>query len=706
MTAKIPPKIKLKSTAPFPSLNPTSHFSQRLSQNQNSLAGQISLLIGMLISTFLFFFAFVIHTGVLVNAKINLQNAADLAAYAGAAVQARQLNQISFLNYEMRRQFKKFLFRIHVLGQMGYPQFPTSGGDPGPMVGPAFNNGTPRRDPVTCVIFNPNENYCQVAANAGALPSINLPPVVGGGFDPISSSLNEQLRNLEAIRQGGCVAIGQTNLLLNFAWLYNADPNLTQFPNSGNLTSDQIQTFSILKPMIEGLGIVPQEILLKYRIQTLVNYVNTSPQTGLTLARASQLMQEKDAAGLERAAQAFYSAYYTLGNHTFNDPTAILMDELLPASSSQANLLKLQELKQSFETYALDLQIGANNVISTSQQACTASRVTLGTGPFTVGFSKDPSSLTYYAVRLRAKAHLLFSPLGDITLQAYSAAMPFGSRIGPKDNTTVASFGYPVDGAGNSNLFPSLGMAIGEAPSADSSWQLKTVIYELFQALQVGPPTGSGFVNVTADGLKAGYLAAMRPNPNEAGYYNILSDDGLQDPFIRNFGSDRFAALWAPLATDLQLPQIAQSIKQEVNDIFLSPSQTQHLSADGSGSTRIRDELLANLMSYIEQNLRANQGVDSEGINVARLKDPFVNPAPTGDLAQYFAPDAFSTRTSWNVNDEKFGPVRRNGYSVKFVSFKYLKQGFAADAASTFNNFNDLLQSDDQLKADLLQLQH
>src|SRR5262245_57488355 len=51
--------------------------------------GQASLMIGMMILTFVLFFAFVINTGMLVNAKINLQNAADLAAYAGASVQAR-----------------------------------------------------------------------------------------------------------------------------------------------------------------------------------------------------------------------------------------------------------------------------------------------------------------------------------------------------------------------------------------------------------------------------------------------------------------------------------------------------------------------------------------------------------------------------------------------------------------------------------------
>src|SRR6478736_3912972 len=98
-----------------------------------SARGQASIMIGMMMLTFMLFFAFVVNTGVLVNAKINLQNAADMAAYAGAAVQARQLTQISYLNYEMRRQYKKFLFRYYVMGNMAMDDFPRGPGETGPM---------------------------------------------------------------------------------------------------------------------------------------------------------------------------------------------------------------------------------------------------------------------------------------------------------------------------------------------------------------------------------------------------------------------------------------------------------------------------------------------------------------------------------------------------------------------------------------------
>lgn len=54
--------------------------------------------------------AMVVNISFLVTAKINLQNAVDLAAYAGAAQQARYLTEIGKWNYEMRRNYKAMVF--------------------------------------------------------------------------------------------------------------------------------------------------------------------------------------------------------------------------------------------------------------------------------------------------------------------------------------------------------------------------------------------------------------------------------------------------------------------------------------------------------------------------------------------------------------------------------------------------------------------
>jgi hypothetical protein len=157
--------------------------------------GQISVMIGLLMSTFILLFAFVVNIGMLVHAKINLQNAADLAAYAGAATQARQLTQIGYLNYEMRRQFKKYLFRIYVLGNMSQPNFPQTGGGGQTPMKYTVNGGVDYGAPTTCVIFNASDNYCQL----NILPKISIPPA--NELDSITSTLSAQLKMIEAIKE-------------------------------------------------------------------------------------------------------------------------------------------------------------------------------------------------------------------------------------------------------------------------------------------------------------------------------------------------------------------------------------------------------------------------------------------------------------------------------------------------------------------------
>jgi hypothetical protein len=173
-------------------------------------------MIAMMIMTFMLLFQFVINVGLLVNAKINLQNAADLAAYAGASTQARQLNQIAYLNYEMRRQYKKFLFRYYVIGNMAQKQFPGSGQKRKWSPDGTKDYGVP----AVCVIYNGKDNNCQIAS-LQALPKINANP-----FDAISTALKNQLANLETIRQVNCTRIGLLNRDLLTYWLYNTDPQL------------------------------------------------------------------------------------------------------------------------------------------------------------------------------------------------------------------------------------------------------------------------------------------------------------------------------------------------------------------------------------------------------------------------------------------------------------------------------------------------
>jgi hypothetical protein len=70
----------------------------------------MAVLIALSFGLLFLLIAMVVNIGFLVAAKINLQNAVDLAAYAGAAQQARYLSEIGKWNYEMRRNYKAMVF--------------------------------------------------------------------------------------------------------------------------------------------------------------------------------------------------------------------------------------------------------------------------------------------------------------------------------------------------------------------------------------------------------------------------------------------------------------------------------------------------------------------------------------------------------------------------------------------------------------------
>jgi len=76
----------------------------------NKKKGQIAVIIALSMTFLFLLFAMVTNITYLVTAKINLQNAVDLAAYAGAAQQARYLTEIGKWNYEMRRNYKAFVY--------------------------------------------------------------------------------------------------------------------------------------------------------------------------------------------------------------------------------------------------------------------------------------------------------------------------------------------------------------------------------------------------------------------------------------------------------------------------------------------------------------------------------------------------------------------------------------------------------------------
>ena len=661
---------------------------------------------GMMTLTFFLFFAFVVNIGMLVNAKINVQNAADLAAYAGAAVQARQMNDISFLNYQMRREYKKFLFRYYVMGSMSQDSMPQAPGAPGvprkwvPNKQFTLDYGVPS----VCMIFNANDNYCHLTT----LPKISISQQ--NALDQINSTLRTQQIALESIRQENCGKIANTNIDVLNLWLFNIDPDFTNSLNL-NLTAQEQAIGTVIKGISNGVGLVPRELLLLNRIHTLAGYVNMLPSKALTQSVVDGFQQKADPAEFERQTQAFRSAFNTLGDFTFDDPNFISMDELMPNDGNNATLLKLNDIADSFDTYAVVFQLVDNtgNPVSVidpnTGNDCepVLSPVTVNNVPFAV--SKDPSTLVYYAIRLQAKAHLMFSPFGDLTLKAYAAAQPFGSRIGPPLSVVPGNFSFPVtindnllvNGAKSTQLnnrvgrIPNLPMMSPDSVANGKGWDTDLVEGAMYQAFF--PSGASPGATIPSNAIPIGYQAAMSPNPIEASIYNIPNP--FPDGFVQTLDATNNHKLWAPIAPPETSAQIQSDIQTELDQLF-QPGNTPGNPIGAPGNTlqdvsRLKSNLTTNLLKYLA-TIRQGAGENGEGFNTYQFTDPFTFTGTNTPIQVSggvgLARDPAQVKTSWSgINDSNLGSLGRVGYSVKFISFDSIQKGkLTTDGATTPNN--------------------
>lgn len=644
--------------------------------------GQVTVMIAILMVTLLFMLAFTVNVGMLVHAKINLQNAADLAAYAGASTQARQLNTISYLNYEMRRQYKKFLFRNYILGNMAQPTFPRSPSGTATYQFRPREGATPYNAPIVCITFQAQDNPCQVQV----LRPISIPEA--NPLDQISQVLTTQLRAIENARRASCTNIGTLNESLVVYWLYNTDPDLNEVATrlegvSGNARS----VLTTLRGLGRGVGLVPKLFMLNQRIRNLGDYVNLPAVSGMQYNAVSTLMGQADAPKHERIIQAYLSAYHTLGEHLF-DADSIEMTELM-----QTPQLRLQEQRVEFEVYPVSLKQNPSG----PEGNCTQFPVPYAVRNLPVGVYKDPRFLTYYALRLTAKARLLFNPFGgELEMTAYSAAQPFGSRIGPKTDADMFSVALnsPVEGCNLSstlrgadrnvarcvNRVPAVNLLEAGGPVA---WQSANTLGTLYQALTSGGPAASASDPINLDSVRRAMRTAMAPTPWELGKYNI---PGGADRFVEYFSASDQMTLWAPLYEGNN-----QSAIEDLGQEFLQQlRETQPENMSAADKTAMAEAFAAGFRQYITR-LQSGAGesefpgAPGENVKFYRMANPFTG-VTGGDL---FVTDTNRTKSSWNdVHNEEFKATGRAGYSVKFVAMRNLASpgGVTSDGSTTWEN--------------------
>ena len=440
--------------------------------------GQLSIFLGICLVILMTLLAFIINIGLFVKAKINLQNAVDAAAWSGAATQARQLTNISYLNWELRNTYKEWMFKYYVLGQLSLDKTLSAGvessdpklGQPHPTnmnfrSNPFGNNTDPGsidkfNIPSICIKWSPSVNICQIKKPPG-LPifkSVGIP-----GTQEIHETMVNQLVTDKA---KNCSDMAEKNFFVAIKWAFGVPPEDPAASQGPNIATDL-------------MGAWPQAFELALRMRNLEMIVNRPPiNNGICLngdggcTPVSQLDNGGNIPLNERPIKAFWSAYKNLSggsekggdNNTdlfsgtlkitelsptpFNAPSDTLSGYLIPSNArfptpnglavSQKSYLDLQIYPLNYVTFfsffVTTTEKNADGSGVDRQGACAASYTGIPVPAYVFGFIKNPQVLTYYAVKAEADFLGLFFPFSSngIKLQAYASAKPFGGRVGPK----------------------------------------------------------------------------------------------------------------------------------------------------------------------------------------------------------------------------------------------------------------------------------
>ena len=644
----------------------------------NREKGQISIFFSASLIVLISIIAFVINIGLFVKAKINLQNATDAAAFSGAAVQARHLSRIAYLNWEMRNIYKEWMYKYYVVGNLNVDDVETPGTS-GPM------NFRLRND--TDVVFNrSNRDYYNIPAVcihiAGSKTNIcrrySIPGLPEFGSSNLPGAEEASRAFMDALigtKINDCVERTKLNMLVASTWTYNVQAN------------DIDDTLTGRGPAIlaNRQGAWPKAVELAMRMRNLEYAMNRPPQTsgvcesqgqGLTSCRSTiqQIIAEKKL-GNERLIKAFYSGQKNLGNETDNEmKNTFTLTEIGPKRAvlpgqANASYLLMPDGNNFKDKYYVDLKLQMVNLAifyaamipratTDTSGACDISKVAIPVPGYPLGFYKNPDVVTYYAVRGEAEFVGMFNPFQreGIKMTAYAAAKPMGGRIGPmiytqKNNqdyftarstkyrsvpyiTTLEFEGTPKkNGAGN--------LALGEyAPgvplpinSSDSYFWLK----------DVSSPLG---------GLLPG-------NDVQFGIPNLVYD--YETPFMNTGYSDATARIHKILTNDPPPPGGGNAANDKAYGLYsrfqfnkfkgtLPASITQQ---DLEGAIeRVRAPTIydtANYMVPSPNDLNIAQGLDSFGaVGSAPRQIPNVPGGLTQYRTSFFAP---LTRQSTDQTD-------------------------------------------------------
>lgn len=403
------------------------------------------------------FIAFIINIGVFVKSKINLQNAVDAAAWSGAAVQARQLTNIAYLNWEMRNTFKEWMFKYYVLGNLSLDSVANASGQNMDFrmntIDPEFGQDS-YNFPSICINFS-NTGDLDICKNYSAP---GLPIFETGGLLNVDEATTALVNELAAAKSEDCAERSTINFLSANLWAYNVRDNDSSILNDAPEIASNRQ------------GAFPQAFELALRIRNLEKFVNKAPFSGSVCIDPSAaggncsesinsiISSQGLSVSNERLVKAFFSAFRNIGSDhdqamkssftlTELPPTPVVNEQafslsniLIPQGQTTKHYLDLKLMTMNYATFYTSFNPSDATITTSVGQVradgqCDATKVALPVPGYPLGFVKNPRVLTYYAVKGEALFSGLFNPFnidnGGIKITAFAAAKPFGGRIGP-----------------------------------------------------------------------------------------------------------------------------------------------------------------------------------------------------------------------------------------------------------------------------------
>lgn len=396
----------------------------------------MAIFIALFFQVLFVFFAMAINVGMVVHDKINLQNAVDIAAYYGAARQAEILNQIAHINYQMRQNYKLFVWRYRVLGTLGLQAHPLNVANPTNTLQGEANASTPPTFlpivPSVCVAHKMWQEYNDLdygasMCRAPSLTIANIQPITGAagflsGIGTLSSFAEKTKRDITR----SCLEAGILN------WKYSARM-LAHFRVDGYLRKRMIKKLASNLSSPAAMDLRNESIETGVRNTMDKNLTNTN-FAGVTNFQYFNSMSTGPCADpntwlpeIKINPVIRFSDFRSVGSAENCEGGEAVPNRAMgtgrPAYAGFDNLpsgLRDGELNAFYGPSANELLQHWAGEPSTPDLHSS------------IGFEKNPWCMVYSGVSATSQVRKPFSPMGGtVTLQARGFAKPFGGRIGP-----------------------------------------------------------------------------------------------------------------------------------------------------------------------------------------------------------------------------------------------------------------------------------